>query len=174
MKVLKFGGSSVANSQNIQRVVQIVQKVAAEEKVAVVVSAFGKTTNNLIAAASLATAQNPDYLDLFDRVSQLHLQVVDDLVAPDRKAETTRGVTQLFQQLKTLLEGCFLLREVTPKTMATISGFGELLSSYIISEVAKNTMDASYKDSRELIVTSNGFEKAQVNFKETNANCVAF
>lgn len=174
MKVLKFGGSSVANSQNIQRVVQIVQKVAAEEKVAVVVSAFGKTTNNLIAAASLATAQNPDYLDLFDRVSQLHLQVVDDLVAPDRKAETTRIVTQLFQQLKTLLEGCFLLREVTPKTMATISGFGELLSSYIISEVAKNTMDASYKDSRELIVTSNGFEKAQVNFKETNANCVAF
>ena len=48
IKVLKFGGSSVANSQNISKVVQIVSNTAANSKVAVVVSAFGKTTNKLI------------------------------------------------------------------------------------------------------------------------------
>ncbi|WP_237275398.1 bifunctional aspartate kinase/homoserine dehydrogenase I [Tenacibaculum ovolyticum] len=170
MKILKFGGSSVANSQNITKVVQIVSNTAAKEKVAVVVSAFGKTTNKLIASANKAANNEANYIELFKEVKQHHLQVVNDLVNKNTQDEVSQKVNTLFSQLQTLLEGCFLLKEVTPKTMAAISGFGELLSSYIISEVAKNNLDATYKDSRELISTSNVFDKAQVNFKLTNKN----
>ncbi|WP_064967755.1 bifunctional aspartate kinase/homoserine dehydrogenase I [Tenacibaculum ovolyticum] len=170
MKVLKFGGSSVANSQNITKVVQIASNAAIKEKVAIVVSAFGKTTNKLIASANKAANNEVNYTNLFKEVKQHHLQVVNDLVNKNTQDEVSQKVNTLFSQLQTLLEGCFLLKEVTPKTMAAISGFGELLSSYIISEVAKNNLDATYKDSRELISTSNVFDKAQVNFKLTNKN----
>ncbi|WBX75118.1 bifunctional aspartate kinase/homoserine dehydrogenase I [Tenacibaculum ovolyticum] len=170
MKVLKFGGSSVANSQNITKVVQIASNAAIKEKVAIVVSAFGKTTNKLIASANKAANNEANYTNLFKEVKQHHLQVINDLVNKNAQDEVSQKVNTLFSQLQTLLEGCFLLKEVTPKTMAAISGFGELLSSYIISEVAKNNLDATYKDSRELISTSNVFDKAQVNFKLTNKN----
>ncbi|CAM1354740.1 bifunctional aspartate kinase/homoserine dehydrogenase I [Tenacibaculum insulae] len=174
MKVLKFGGSSVANSQNINKVLQIVTNTASKEKIAVVVSAFGKTTNKLIAAANNAANNNASYTILFDEVKELHVQVIADLVNNTAQDKVQQEVSTLFNQLQTLLEGCFLLKEVTPKTMATISSFGELLSSYIISEAAKNTLNATYKDSRELISTSNFFDKAQVNFAVTNKNCQDF
>ncbi|WBX72321.1 bifunctional aspartate kinase/homoserine dehydrogenase I [Tenacibaculum retecalamus] len=174
MKVLKFGGSSVANSQNINKVLQIVTNTASKEKIAVVVSAFGKTTNKLIAAANNAANNNASYTILFDEVKKLHVQVIADLVNNTAQDKVQQKVSTLFNQLQTLLEGCFLLKEVTPKTMATISSFGELLSSYIISEAAKNTLNATYKDSRELISTSNFFDKAQVNFIVTNKNCQDF
>lgn len=171
MKVLKFGGSSVANSETISKVVKIVANASAKEKIAVVVSAFGKTTNKLIASANKAANNDVNYTILFKEVAQHHAEVISDLVKKDAQSEVQEHVNTLFNQLQTLLEGCFLLSEVTPKTMATISGFGERLSSYIISEVAKNTLNANYKDSRELIITSNVFDKAQVNFAVTNKKC---
>ncbi|MCG8184040.1 bifunctional aspartate kinase/homoserine dehydrogenase I [Tenacibaculum piscium] len=174
MKILKFGGSSVANSENIQKVIQIVSAASAKDKVAVVVSAFGKTTNKLIAAANKAANNNPSYIVLFNEVTEHHTQVISDLIFKEKQSEVQEKVNTLFNQLQTLLEGCFLLSEVTPKTMATISGFGERLSSYIISEVAKNTLNATYKDSRQLIITSNIFDKAQVKFTLTNKNCQDF
>ncbi|WP_233899004.1 bifunctional aspartate kinase/homoserine dehydrogenase I [Tenacibaculum piscium] len=174
MKILKFGGSSVANSENIQKVIQIVSAASAKDKVAVVVSAFGKTTNKLIAAANKAANNDPSYIVLFNEVTEHHTQVISDLIFKEKQSEVQEKVNTLFNQLQTLLEGCFLLSEVTPKTMATISGFGERLSSYIISEVAKNTLNATYKDSRQLIITSNIFDKAQVKFTLTNKNCQDF
>ena len=65
MKVLKFGGSSVANAQNIQQVITIITKIANTHKVVVVVSAFGKTTNNLINAAENAQQKNEEYKNYF-------------------------------------------------------------------------------------------------------------
>ncbi|MDO6599887.1 bifunctional aspartate kinase/homoserine dehydrogenase I [Tenacibaculum sp. 1_MG-2023] len=174
MKVLKFGGSSVASSQTIQQVLQVVKQTAENNKVLVVVSAFGKTTNKLIAAAEQAATKDNNYTLLFNEVKQHHLQVIRDLIATERQDEVKTKVEKLFSKLEILLQGCFLLEEITPKTLATISGFGELLSSYIISEAAKNELDAGYKDSRELIITSNSFENAQVNFKLTEKNCQDF
>ena len=81
----------------------------------------------------------------------------------------------MFNHLETLFEGCNLLQELTPKTLATIAGFGELLSSYVISKAATEAnLNAAYKDSRELIVASENFQNAQVNFELTNINCVSY
>lgn len=174
MKILKFGGSSVANSQNISKVVQIIHNAASETKVAVVVSAFGKTTNKLISSANNAANNKPNYLELYEEVKQHHFQVIQELVPENKQTSVRNTVENMFSQLKTLLEGCYLLKDITPKTMATVSGFGELLSSYIISEVVEQNVNTAYKDSREIITTSNVFDKAQVNFEITNKNCRDF
>ncbi|WP_417799754.1 bifunctional aspartate kinase/homoserine dehydrogenase I [Tenacibaculum sp.] len=171
MNVLKFGGSSVANPQNIEKVVQIIANASANNPLIVVVSAFGKTTNKLIASAEQAAQNNANYLENYQEVERLHFEVIEKLVPDNQQEEVKKHITSLFKQLKTLLEGCLLLNEITPKTLATISGFGELLSSYIIASIARKELDVVYKDSRELIFTSNAFDKAQVDFQLTNANC---
>ncbi|XRE44630.1 Aspartokinase [Tenacibaculum discolor] len=174
MNVLKFGGSSVANPQNIEKVVEIIANTSINSPLIVVVSAFGKTTNKLIASAEQAAQNNANYLENFKEVEQLHFEVIQELVAKNQQEEVKTHITSLLKQLKTLLEGCYLLNEITPKTLATISGFGELLSSYIIANIASKELDVVYKDSRELISTSNDFDKAQVDFQLTNANCKAY
>ncbi|RKF03780.1 aspartate kinase [Tenacibaculum lutimaris] len=174
MNVLKFGGSSVANPQNIEKVVQIIANASANNQLIVVVSAFGKTTNKLIASAEQAAQNSANYLENFKEVELVHFEVIHELVPKNQQEEVKNHINSLFKQLKTLLEGCFLLNEITPKTLATISGFGELLSSYIIANIASKELDVVYKDSRELISTSNDFDKAQVDFQLTNANCQEF
>ena len=111
---------------------------------------------------------------ILNNVEEHHLKVIKTLLPAASQNLVITYVKQLFNQIKTLCEGCYLLEEVTPKTLATISSFGELLSSYIIAEAAKNSVDALYKDSRELIITSNQFEKVQVDFIKTNKNCETF
>ncbi len=174
MKVLKFGGSSVANSQNITKVLAIVQDLSKQTKIWVVVSAFGKTTNKLIETAHKAVQQNEQYLHPFNEVKNLHIDVVKNLISADKQKNALLYVKDIFNQLETLFKGCFLLQEITPKTLAIISGFGELLSSYIISEAAKSTMNATYKDSRELIIASENHQKAMVNFEQTEKKCLDF
>ncbi len=174
MKVLKFGGSSVANAKNIQQVLSIVASESKNNQIAVVVSAFGKTTNKLIEATQKASQKDETYKTILQEVEQHHLETVKALIPITVQSAIISQVKRLFNQLETLCEGCFLLSEITPKTLATISGFGEKLSSYIIAEVAKQTLDAIHKDSQDLIITDENHQNAQVNFKLTNKNCQDF
>ena len=80
MKVLKFGGSSVANTENIKQVLSIVAKTSKNNKVAVVVSAFGKTTNNLISGANESLKDIADAKNTLNKIKELHFQVIDDLI----------------------------------------------------------------------------------------------
>jgi aspartokinase/homoserine dehydrogenase 1 len=84
-------------------------------------------------------------------------------------------IKRIINHLETLLDGCFLLGELSPRTLDTILSFGELLSSYIIAEALKQKLkNSSYKDSRELIKTNNQFGKAAVNFEVSNQLIAAF
>ena len=85
MKVLKFGGSSVANTENIKQVLSIVAKTSKDSKVAVIVSAFGKTTNNLIAGANEALEDITAAKEILDTIKELHFKVIDDLVVKNKK-----------------------------------------------------------------------------------------
>ena len=136
MKVLKFGGTSVANSKNIKKVLSIVANSSAEQSVVVVVSAFGKTTNALIKGATLAAQKNEEYLKVLEELENHHFKVVQELIPTKHQTPVNSHIKQLFNQLETLYEGCFLLRELSPKTLAKVSSFGELLSSYIIAKAA--------------------------------------
>jgi len=91
MKVLKFGGSSVANSENIQKVIAIVANASKKEKIAVVVSAFGKTTNNLLAGANLALEDIKVAKETLENIKTLHYKVIDDLILKNKKEVTYRS-----------------------------------------------------------------------------------
>jgi aspartokinase/homoserine dehydrogenase 1 len=110
-----------------------------------------------------------------EEIEKHHFQIIKELIPVANQSEVISYIKRLFNHLETLFEGCSLLQELTPKTLATIASFGELLSSYIISKAAKEAgINASYKDSRELIIASDQFQNAQVDIKTTYKNCVAY
>ena len=173
MKVLKFGGSSVANSENIQKVLAIVKQESKNEKVAVVVSAFGKTTDQLISAGNKALKNIADAKETLETIKELHDQIITDLITTHKK-EVRSEVADLFKKLLSIYEGLYLLQELSDKTLAKISSFGERLSSLIIANAAKELFDATHEESRKLITTNNDYLNAQVNFKITDINITSF
>ncbi|WP_435314859.1 bifunctional aspartate kinase/homoserine dehydrogenase I [Cellulophaga fucicola] len=169
MKVLKFGGTSVANAKNIELVKDIVSK--STSKTAVVVSAFGGVTDLLLEAAQLASIHQESYKDVFLKIEERHINTIKELIPVTNQSKVLSKVKTELNILETLLEGAFFIGEITPKLSDKIVSYGELLSSYIISEyfIAQG-LNAAYKDSRELIKTNANYGKAAIkNFNETNS-----
>ena len=173
MKVLKFGGSSVANSENIQKVLAIVAEASQKDKIIVLVSAFGKTTDKLLAAANAALEDIKTSKSILENIKAVHHQIIEDLIVLNTE-EVSEEITYLFDRLTAIYEGIFLLQELSDKTLAKVSSFGERLSSFIIANAAKELFDAAHKESRDLILTNDDYLNAQVNFKLTNKNISAF
>ena len=169
MKVLKFGGTSVANAQNIKLVLDIVSKKAADEKLVVVVSALSKVTDMLLLASKKAAAGDESFKEILIEIEKKHLEALKELIPVTEQSSLLSHIKRIINHLETLLDGCYLLGELSLRTSDTILSFGELLSSYIIAEALKqNFQNSSYKDSRELIKTNSNFGKAAVNFEITN------
>ena len=169
MKILKFGGTSVANAQNIKLVLNIVQDKAKQDQLVVVVSAFSKVTDLLQLASIKAAANDESYKEIVAEIEKKHLDALKELIPVSEQSSLLSHIKRIINHLETLLDGCFLLGELSPRTTDTILSFGELLSSYIIAEAMKqNLKNSGYKDSRELIKTNDNFGKAAVNFEITN------
>ncbi|NHM06915.1 bifunctional aspartate kinase/homoserine dehydrogenase I [Flavobacterium sp. CYK-4] len=169
MNVLKFGGTSVANAQNINLVLNIVNETSKKEPIVVVVSAFSGVTDLLVSAAAMASSKDKSYKEIVAQIEKKHKDAIDELIPLSEQSEVIDAVNANINQLKTLLDGCFLLGELSSRTSDAILSFGELLSSQIIAKAMQQKVkDAGYKDSRELIKTDNHFGKAAVNFEVTN------
>jgi aspartokinase/homoserine dehydrogenase 1 len=169
MKVLKFGGTSVANAENIKLVLDIIINKAKEEKLVVVVSALSKVTDLLQLASIKAASNDESFKDIVAEIEKKHLDTLKELIPVSEQSGLLSHLKRIVNHLETLLDGCFLLGELSPRTSDTILSFGELLSSYIIAEALKQKLkNSSYADSRELIKTNNHFGKAAVNFDKTN------
>ena len=169
MKILKFGGTSVANAENIKRVLEIVNQKSEQDQLIVVVSALSKVTDLLQAAAAKAASNDESFKDIVAEIEKKHLDTLKALIPVSEQSSLLSHVKRIINHLETLLDGCFLLGELSNRTADTILSFGELLSSYIIAEALKQTnKNSGYKDSRELIKTNNHFGKAAVNFEVTN------
>ncbi len=174
MKVLKFGGTSVANAQNIRLVKNIVADTVTDKTI-VVVSAFGGVTDQLLDAAYLASVQNGDYKNVLKKLEDRHLATVKELIPIKAQSQVLSKVKSELNTLETLLEGAYLIGEITPKLSDKIVSYGELLSSYIIGEFfLQEELDVVCKDSRELLKTYDNTGKASVNFDITNANCATY
>jgi aspartokinase/homoserine dehydrogenase 1 len=175
MKVLKFGGTSVANAENISKVIAILKKSAQNEKLAVVVSALGGTTDLLLEAGAKAQAGNNDYLKIFKNIENRHLETVRALIPIDKQSAVLGGLKKIINELESTLEGICLLREFSDKTHDKIVSFGERLSSYIVFNALKShTKNVALKDSRELVITDNAFTQAIVFQEETHRNIENF
>lgn len=172
MKVLKFGGTSVANAENIKKVKAIVASEKEYKNMVVVVSALGGVTDLLLKTAELAVSHDESYKQTLQHIEDRHLEAIQSLIPVTSQSAIISKVKQDLNQLETLFEGLYLLGEITPRTSDKIVSYGELLSSYIISEYFKSEMlNAALKDSRDLIKTNKQFGKALVDFKLTNTNC---
>jgi len=166
MKVLKFGGSSLATSKNILKVKKIVE--SDDSCKFVVVSALGGVTNDLIKATELATHGSKEFLIITEALKDRHVDMVDELVPEAQKTAATYQIEEMIFELKSYLKAVNFLGEATPKACSYITSFGERLSSLIVSLVIEN---AELVDSREIIKTNQDYEKAQVDFDATNTNC---
>ena len=169
MKVLKFGGTSVANAQNIKLVLEIVEQKSKQDKLIVAVSAFSGVTDLLLSAAQKASTKDDSYRDVVLQIEKKHLEAIKELVPVNEQTALLHYCKKNISYLETLLDGCYLLGELTLRTSDMIVSFGELLSSYIIAEALKQKVgNSNFKDSRELIKTNSNFGKAEVNFEITN------
>ena len=154
MQVLKFGGSSVANAENINKVIAIVRKAAANDRTVVVSSAISGATDALLLIGKTAKAGNEEYTELIDQLQQRHSSIIAELI-PAEESETIKETCNgLFNKLREICKGVYLLKELTELSQDHIVSFGELLSTNIISAKLKSlNISHQWKDSRELIKT---------------------
>ncbi|KUO66887.1 MAG: bifunctional aspartokinase I/homoserine dehydrogenase I [Lutibacter sp. BRH_c52] len=175
MKVLKFGGSSVATSENINKAIEIVKDSAYNNKAIVVVSALGGITDVLLEAGNLACIGDENYKNKFKLIEERHLKVIRELIPVSNQSGVLGHVKKMLNKLEATLEGVYLINELSAKTSDKIVSFGELLSSFIVVEAMKNQgLDAELKNAQELIVTDENFSNAVVKFEQTNNNIETF
>ncbi len=168
MKVLKFGGSSVATPERIQSVIEIVKPYLSGE-VAVVFSAFGGVTDTLIQISSLALEGNLEYKTKLAELEKRHLTAVRELVNVQKQSGILAQVKFMMNELEDVLHGVYLVKERTIRTLDYIMSFGERISAYIISEAFKNQgYAAEFLDARKVIRTDTNFGHAKVDFEVTN------
>ena len=169
MQVLKFGGTSVANAENINRVVSIVKESAKKDKTIIVVSALGGVTDLLLNAAALAAEGDETYKEKLSVVEQRHLDTVKQLIPVAQQSQLLSLVKKSCNEIEDICNGIFLLGEFTPRSKDRIGSYGEWLSSQIITAKFKaEGVDAVWKDARELISTNSSFTAAEVDFPTTN------
>ena len=169
MQVLKFGGSSVANAENILKVVSIVQQAVQKDKAIVVISALGGITDILLQSGIRAAKADESYKELLHESEQRHLDTVKALIPVARQSGVLSWVKQRCNEIEDICNGVFLLGELSPRTKDRIVSFGELFSSKIISERLKSlSIENVWKDSRNVIVTNSDFGFATVDFQVTN------
>ena len=155
MKVLKFGGSSVGSVNSILSVKKIVEAV--EEPVIVVVSALGGITDQLINTSQMASEGNEAYEKEYRDIVNRHIEMVYTVIpAGDARSLLLDQVNELLNELKDIFQGIYLIRDVSPKTLATIVSYGERLSSIIVATLIEG---AVWYDSRTFIKTEKKHSK---------------
>lgn len=169
MKVLKFGGSSVANAVNIEKVIHIIIDRLQSDSLVVVVSAMSGVTDRLLKVAQLAAAADEAYKKNLEELEQQHLTIVRSLLPLQEQSSLLSKVKQHCNELEGLLDGIYLLKELSLRTQDKIVSYGELLSSLIIaSKLQSLGINQQWIDSRDLIVTDSNHSNASVNFQLTN------
>lgn len=168
MRILKFGGSSVASPDRIARVAEIVSAASGENEVLVVVSALCGVTDTLAGAAEAARRKGDNLTDLVSRLEESHLETVRGVAHPDEHAELEARMRALFAQLLELLHGVGLVREVSPRSLDRILACGELLSAPIVAAGLRRAgLDAFDVDARRLIVTDASHGRARPDVEAT-------
>ncbi|WP_242084528.1 bifunctional aspartate kinase/homoserine dehydrogenase I [Aestuariivivens sediminis] len=174
MQVLKFGGTSVGSSKNINKVISILESYSKKDRVACVVSAVGGITDKLLLAGEQAKQKDQTFKDTFTTILNIHLDIINDL-NPKNSQVLLDYLDDKSTALKQLLEGIYLINELSPKTSDKLVSFGEKISSFIISETMKNRgLSVARKNTQELIITNSNYTKAEVDYQRTNANIQAY
>tara|TARA_B100001057_G_scaffold87657_1_gene83579 strand:+ start:322 stop:2769 length:2448 start_codon:yes stop_codon:yes gene_type:complete len=162
MKVLKFGGTSVANSKSLNKVLEIIKNQ--NEPIVVVVSALGGITDLLMEMLDLAESRQDNFKGNLSKIEKIHLEPVKKCIPIQNQSGIISYLKKHLNELESRLDAIFLLEEVTKKNNDSVSAYGEILSSNIINEIFKhNEIKSELKDARELIQTENHSGREIVN-----------
>ncbi len=171
MQILKFGGSSLADSQCIKRVSDVIRdKVKhGDNPAAVVVSAIGKSTDLLTEMANRSSKGDESYLKLLTKFRDVHFTILSELFdGSDAYKDSYAHLSETFDTLEDLLRGIFLVLEASPRSMDYVLSFGERSSAYIISQyLTLLGVESDFLDARHIITTNKNFGNAQVDLDVT-------
>lgn len=176
MKLLKFGGSSVADADRIDNVAKILKTYLDRgEEFAVVVSALGGLTDLLIQMSQEAEAGDLAYKSTFAAFTERHFEVVDQLISAKRQEIVKYELREWQIELANILQGIYLIRELSPRTLDIILSQGERHSAFLLSEVLRDrNIVAQFVDARKLVRTNSQYGNAQVDFETTYQNIQAY
>ena len=169
MQVLKFGGSSVANAENINKVIAIVKEKVKQDKTIVVVSALGGITDILLQCSQLAAGGNEAYKEKLHEAELRHLTTVKELISILHQSAILSLVKTLCNEIEDICNGIFLLKELSERTKDRIVSYGEILSSKIIAaKLNTDDIQCEWVSAAALITTNTNFGAAAVDFAVTN------
>ncbi|MEM9326000.1 MAG: aspartate kinase, partial [Bacteroidota bacterium] len=164
MKVLKFGGTSVGSVEAIKQVASIVKQGADDgQQQVVVVSAFSGVTNELEELARLASSGDKAYLEVLEKLAAKHYQVYDTLTPGADRQFLDENIALLTD----VLQGIYLLKELTAKSDAYVMSFGERMSSYIIAEYFNTLVETKRFDSRDYLIVNQDVSVTAIDHKRS-------
>jgi len=168
VRILKFGGSSLARPDRVEKVCGIVAAAARDGDACVVVSAFGGVTDSLLAVTRAAARRDDAYLPHLEGLEKRHRTAAEALAPPADLPALLDFVGEVFRNARELAHGAFLLREASARTLDAVAGAGERLSAAIVAAALRRAgVDAEACDARKLIVTEAEFGGARVREAET-------
>jgi len=172
MITMKFGGTSVGDTERLRDVVKIV-KSHLPLKPAVIASAMSGVTDMLLETAQLAVQRKIEKVENnFEALKEKHILVAEVLVTdPERRKKLTAREYNIFNDLANLFRGVGLLKELSVRSLDAIASYGEILSCLQIAAILNdNGVSSEFMDARNIIRTNNRFGEAVVDFAITNEN----
>ena len=149
MKVLKFGGTSVGSVESIRQIEQIIGRET--DECIVVVSALGGVTDQLLQAAHLALEPGEAYMEVYQGIRQRHMDMVNSLITNTTTRQMlSHELEGILDELRSILFGVHLVKDLSAKSEAVIVSYGEQLSSRIVTAALPG---AVRKDSLQFIRT---------------------
>ena len=169
---MKFGGTSVGSVESILNVKRITE--ACDEPVVVVVSALGGVTDKLIHTSKLALEGNPRYIDAYNEMVNRHHQMIDAIIPDtDKQIRLPKVVDALLDDLKSIYQGVYLIRDLSEKTSNAIVSYGERISSNIVATLIEGAVwhnslhfiKTEKKQQKNMLVADRTYELVRKEFK---------
>lgn len=168
MQVLKFGGTSVASAGSMLQCSEIIENAVRRDRTIVVASAISGFTDALILTGRLAADHDETFKEVLDRFQERHHEIIRELLPIEKHEEVTEMCDDIFDSIRSIAHGVFLLGELSPASLDAIQGCGELISSRILAtKLASRGIATKWIDAREIIRVRNEAGKAVVDTSVT-------
>lgn len=174
MKVLKFGGTSLASSKAIEQAASIIEKtLQSDSKVTVVISAVENITDNLLAAVEVTLSSPPEVDSILQDAKKKHQEIFLPLLSEDRKAKAEAQIDEVFSKIETILKSISKSQSASPRLRDEAIGFGEKLSAFLVNEYLQDkSLKTELVDIEKLIKAEEISGDSTVNREVTLQNLV--
>ena len=170
MKVLKFGGTSVANSKALYNVIDII-KQNKNQKIVIVVSALGGITDILSEMLHKAINKDNGYKTFLNLIEERHLEPIQKFIPLEKQSELISFLKSKINEIEDVLDAISIINEDSESIQAKVLSYGEILSSYIIYKILiKSKLNVELLDSKSIIKTKILNKKDVVNTELSKKN----